>query len=181
MKSFPAFASSGLSRPKPTDKRLTVYALLISPARDRRFYRFASFSPRYRGGRAVVKVYLRDKVRAGRCAINQYVPAWAKTSRRRRPTIVRNWHDSNGLSIHAGNGGVILASAEQSKHRCEQLCDGKPLRIRPVAAWRREFSGKPRFRRRHDLANQAPGYPERRLGKGKAELVEIPTNDENQR
>ncbi len=49
---FPRFREFWIERPKPTDKRLTVYALLDSP-RATGAYRFVIIRPRYRGGRAV--------------------------------------------------------------------------------------------------------------------------------
>ncbi|VEA77722.1 glucan biosynthesis protein G [Salmonella enterica subsp. arizonae] len=75
---FPRFREFWIERPKPTDKRLTVYALLDSP-RATGAYRFVIIPGRDTVVDVQSKVYLRDKVgKLGCCAINQYVPVWAE-------------------------------------------------------------------------------------------------------
>lgn len=116
---------------------MTVYALLDSP-RATGAYRFVIIPGRDTVVDVQSKVYLRDKVgKLGVAPLTSmflFGPNQPSPTTNYRPEL----HDSNGLSIHAGNGEWDLASAEQSKTpRCEQLCDGKPSGIRPVAAWSR--------------------------------------------
>ncbi|TGC21652.1 glucan biosynthesis protein G, partial [Salmonella enterica subsp. enterica serovar Enteritidis] len=58
---FPRFREFWIERPKPTDKRLTVYALLDSP-RATGAYRFVIIPGRDTVVDVQSKVYLRDKV-----------------------------------------------------------------------------------------------------------------------
>ncbi len=99
---FPRFKEFWIERPKPTDKRLTIYALLDSP-RDR------CLQIRGYAGRDTVvdvqsKIYLRDKVgKLGVAPLTSmflFGPNQPSPANNYRPEL----HDSNGLSIHAGNG-----------------------------------------------------------------------------
>ncbi len=79
------------------------------------------------------------------------------------------------MRVMASGFGVRL---NNPKHlRCEQLRKWKPSGIRPQRG--REFSRFEDLDDRYDLRPRALGLPPKGdWGKGKAELVEIPTNDE---
>ncbi len=81
------------------------------------------------------KVYLRDKV--GKLGVAPLTSMFLFGSNQPSPAL--NYrpalHDSNGLSILAGNGEWIWRPLNNPKHLAvSQLCDGKPARVRPAAA-----------------------------------------------
>lgn len=132
---FPRFREFWIERPKPTDKRLTIYALLDSP-RATGAYRFVIMPGRDTVVDVQSKVYLRDKVgKLGVAPLTSmflFGPNQPSPATNFRPEL----HDSNGLSIHAGNGEWIwrpLNNPETSGSK--QLCDGKPAGLWPAAAW----------------------------------------------
>jgi glucans biosynthesis protein len=133
---FPRFREFWIERPNPDEKHLVIYALLDSP-RATGAYRLDV----YPGKEATVdvqsQVYLRDKV--GKLGIAPLTSMFLFGAN--QPSPVMNYrpalHDSNGLSIHAGNGEWIWRPLNNPKHLA-------------VSDW----------------------------GKGKVELVEIPTADE---
>ena len=100
---FPRFREFWIERPKPTDKRLTIYALLDSP-RATGAYRFVIMPGRDTVVDVQSKVYLRDKVgKLGVAPLTSmflFGPNQPSPATNFRPEL----HDSNGLSIHAGNG-----------------------------------------------------------------------------
>ncbi len=87
---FPRFKEFWIERPKPTDKRLTIYALLDSP-RATGAYKFVVMPGRDTVVDVQSKIYLREKSRqTGGCTVNQYVPVWAEPTVACRSLIVRS-------------------------------------------------------------------------------------------
>ena len=112
---FPRFKEFWIERPKPTDKRLTIYALLDSP-RATGAYKFVVMPGRDTVVDVQSKIYLRDKVgKLGVAPLTSmflFGPNQPSPANNYRPEL----HDSNGLSIHAGNGEWIWRPLNNPKH-----------------------------------------------------------------
>jgi glucans biosynthesis protein len=112
---FPRFREFWIERPKATDKRLTIYALLDSP-RATGAYRFVIMPGRDTVVDVQSKVYLRDKV--GKLGVAPLTSMFLFGSNQPSPAL--NYrpalHDSNGLSILAGNGEWIWRPLNNPKH-----------------------------------------------------------------
>ena len=130
---FPRFREFWIERPKATDKRLTIYALLDSRARPAPIVLWLCWRDTVVDVQS--KVYLRDKVgKLGVAPLTSmflFGPNQPSPTTNYRPEL----HDSNGLSILAGNGEWIWRPLNNPKHRRQQLCDGEPARVWPAAAW----------------------------------------------
>ena len=175
---FPRFKEFWIERPKPTDKRLTIYALLDSP----RATGAGANSWLCQGGHGgwpdvQSKIYLRDKVGKPGLYVNQYVPVWAE------PTVAckqlsSELHDSNGLSIHAGNGEWIWRPLNNPGDLAVSSFSMENPQGFGLLQRGRDFSRFEDLDDRYDLRPSAWVTPKGEWGKGSVELVEIPTNDE---
>lgn len=174
---FPRFREFWIERPKPTDKRLTVYALLDSP-RATGAYRFVIIPGRDTVVDVQSKVYLRDKVgKLGVAPLTSmflFGPNQPSPTTNYRPEL----HDSNGLSIHAGNGEWIWRPLNNPKHLAVSSYAMENPQGFGLLQRGREFSRFEDLDDRYDLRPSAWITPKGDWGKGKVELVEIPTNDE---
>ncbi len=74
---FPRFKEFWIERPKPTDKRLTIYALLDSP-RATGAYKFVVMPGVTRLWMCSRKSICAIKSANWGCTVNQYVPVWAE-------------------------------------------------------------------------------------------------------
>ncbi|ATA23581.1 glucan biosynthesis protein G [Brenneria goodwinii] len=174
---FPRFREFWIERPKPADKHLVIYALLDSP-RATGAYRFVI----YPGSDSVVdvqaKVYLRDKV--GKLGVAPLTSMYLFGPNQPSPTL--NYrpalHDSNGLSIHAGNGEWIWRPLNNPRHLSVSTYAVENPKGFGLLQRGRNFSSYEDLDDRYDLRPSGWIEPKGDWGKGKVELVEIPTADE---
>ena len=103
---FPRFKEFWIERPKPQDKQLVIYALLDSP-RATGAYRFVLHPGKETTVDVRSKIYLRDTV--GKLGIAPLTSMFLFGANQPSPAMnYRNeLHDSDGLSIHNGNGEWI--------------------------------------------------------------------------
>ncbi|WP_370654062.1 glucan biosynthesis protein G [Methylophaga sp.] len=174
---FPEFREFWIQRPKSGEDNLVIYALLDSPSATGA-YRF-DLQP----GTATVldveaKVYLRKQVHelglATLTSMFLYDGRQPPSQHNFRPQI----HDSNGLSIHAGNGEWIwrpLNNPDGVSVSTWQIENPKGFGLLQRG---REFS---RFQDLDDLYHLRPsGWIETKSdwGKGRIKLIEYRTADE---
>lgn len=174
---FPDFREFWIERPKPEDRHLVIYALMDSP-RATGAYRMV-----LRPGEDSVldvesRVFLRDKVdKLGIAPLTSmflYGPHQPSESQNFRPAL----HDSNGLAIHTGSGEHLwrpLNNPRQLTVSTFQVDNPKGFGLLQRG---HEFSRYEDLDDRYDLRPSAWIEPKGDWGKGKVELVEIPTADE---
>lgn len=174
---FPRFTEFWVEKPDPQDKQLVIYALLDSP-RSTGAYRLV-LRP---GTDSVVdvqsRVYMRDRVsRLGVAPLTSMYLFGAN-----QPSRVLNFrhelHDSNGLSIHAGNGEWIWRPLNNPKHLSTSSFTVENPKGFGLLQRAREFSRFEDLDDRYDRRPSAWIEPRGDWGKGTVELVEIPTADE---
>ncbi|CNI22699.1 glucan biosynthesis protein G [Yersinia frederiksenii] len=174
---FPRFREFWIERPKPNDKHLVIFALLDSP-RATGAYRFVIYPGRDTTIDVQAKVFLRDKVEklgiAPLTSMFLFGPSQPSTVLNYRPAL----HDSNGLSIHAGNGEWIWRPLNNPKHLSVSTYTVENPKGFGLLQRGREFSQYEDLDDRYDLRPSAWVEPRGDWGKGKVELVEIPTADE---
>ncbi len=174
---FPRFTEFWIKRPAPQDKQLTIYALLDSP-RATGAYQFI-LKP---GADSVVdvqaRVFLRDQVNklgiAPLTSMFLFGPNQQVNKRNYRSAI----HDSNGLAIHAGNGEWLWRPLNNPQNLTVSTFQIESPKGFGLLQRGREFSRFEDLKDRYDLRPSAWIEPQGDWGKGKVELVEIPTADE---
>jgi glucans biosynthesis protein len=87
-------------------------------------------------------------------------------------------HDSNGLAIHTGDGEWLWRPLNNPKHVALSTFQVNNPRGFGLLQRGREFSSYEDLKDRYDLRPSAWIEPQGDWGKGKVELVEIPTPDE---
>jgi len=174
---FPRFKEYWVERPKPQDKHLVIYALLDSP-RAAGAYRFI-----IRPGKETVvdvqsKIYLRDNV--GKLGVAPLTSMFLFGPN--QPSPIVNYrpelHDSNGLSIHAGNGEWIWRPLNNPKHLAVSTFTVENPKGFGLLQRGRDFSQFQDLDDRYDKRPSGWVEPQGDWGKGRVELVEIPTADE---
>lgn len=174
---FPVFKEFWIEQPKPQDKHLVIYALLDSP-RATGAYRFIVRPGRDTKVDVDSKIYLRDNI--GKIGISPltsmflFGPNQPSPRANYRPAM----HDSNGLSIHSGNGEWVWRPLNNPRHLSVSTFKIENPRGFGLFQRGREFS---RFQDLDEQYEKRPtGWiePKGDWGKGQIELVEIPTADE---
>jgi len=174
---FPRFREFWIERPKPEDKHLVIYALLDSP-RSTGAYKLI-LRP---GSDTIVdvksRVFLRDHV--SRLGIAPLTSMFLFGSN--QPSKVLNYrpalHDSEGLSIHAGNGEWLWRPLNNPRHLAVSNFSVENPRGFGLLQRQRDFS---HFEDLDDNYQKRPSAwiePRGDWGKGTVDLVEIPTADE---
>ncbi|MDO7902645.1 glucan biosynthesis protein G [Pseudomonas sp. K1(2024)] len=174
---FPRFREFWIEKPKPNDKHLVIYALLDSP-RSTGAYKMI-LRP---GDDTIVdvksKVFLRDHVsRLGIAPLTSmflFGPNQPSKVQNYRPAL----HDSEGLSIHAGNGEWLWRPLNNPKHLAVSNFSVENPRGFGLMQRQRAFSD---FEDLDDNYQKRPSAwiePKGDWGKGTVDLVEIPTADE---
>lgn len=174
---FPRFKQFWIERPKPQDKHLVIYALLDSP-RATGAYRFLITPGKDSTVDVQSKVYLRDKV--GKLGVAPLTSMYLFGAN--QPSPVPNYrpalHDSNGLSIHAGNGEWIWRPLNNPKHLAVSTFTVENPRGFGLLQRGRDFDKYQDLDDRYDMRPSGWIEPKGDWGKGRVELVEIPTSDE---
>lgn len=174
---FPRFREFWVEKPKPTDKHLVIYALLDSP-RSTGAYKLI-LRP---GSDTLVdvksKVFLRDHV--SRLGVAPLTSMYLFGSN--QPSKVLNYrpalHDSEGLSIHAGNGEWLWRPLNNPKHLAVSSFSVENPRGFGLLQRQREFSHYEDLDDNYQKRPSAWIEPRGDWGKGTVDLVEIPTADE---
>ncbi|TWH76586.1 glucans biosynthesis protein [Azomonas agilis] len=174
---FPRFKEFWIEYPQPDRRNLIIYALLDSP-RATGAYRF-QITP---GPDSVVdveaRVYLRDNVAklgiAPLTSMYLFGPNQPSRQVNYRPAL----HDSNGLAIHAGNGEWLWRPLNNPKRLSVSTFTVENPKGFGLLQRGHNFSQYEDLEDRYDL--RPSGWVEvvGDWGKGRIELVEIPTPDE---
>ena len=174
---FPRFREFWIEKPKPNDKHLVIYALLDSP-RSTGAYKL-TLRP---GADTLVdvksRVYLRDHVsRLGIAPLTSmylFGPNQPSKVMNYRPAL----HDSEGLSIHAGNGEWLWRPLNNPKHLAVSNFSVENPRGFGLLQRQRAFSDYEDLDDEYEKRPSAWIEPKGDWGKGTVDLVEIPTADE---
>jgi glucans biosynthesis protein len=174
---FPRFTEFWVEKPKATDKHLVIYALLDSP-RSTGAYKL-TLRP---GSDTVVdvksRVYLRDHVsRLGIAPLTSmylFGPNQPSRVMNYRPAL----HDSEGLSIHAGNGEWLWRPLNNPKHLAVSNFSVENPRGFGLMQRHRDFKDYEDLDDNYQKRPSAWIEPKGDWGKGTVDLVEIPTADE---
>ncbi|WP_152473176.1 glucan biosynthesis protein G [Tatumella saanichensis] len=174
---FPRFKEFWIERPKPQDKQLTIYALLDSP-RATGAYRFVIHPGQSSTVDVSSKIFLRDSV--GKLGIAPLTSMFLFGANQPSPTM--NYrdelHDSDGLSLHNGNGEWIWRPLNNPRRLAVSTYSLEDPKGFGLLQRNRDFSHYQDLDDRYDQRPSAWIEPKGNWGKGHVELVEIPTNDE---
>jgi glucans biosynthesis protein len=174
---FPRFREFWVEKPKPNDKHLVIYALLDSPRST------GAYKLTLRPGEDTLvdvksRVYLRDHVsRLGIAPLTSmflFGPNQPSKVQNYRPAL----HDSEGLSIHAGNGEWLWRPLNNPKHLAVSNFSVENPRGFGLLQRQRAFSDFEDLDDEYEKRPSAWIEPKGDWGKGTVDLVEIPTADE---
>lgn len=174
---FPQFSEFWLQQPKATDKELTIYALLDS-RRVTGAYRFVLKPGAETAVEVKAQLYLRENVTTLGIAPLTSMYFFGENQRSEvedhRPEV----HDSDGLSVRSGSGEWIW----------RPLVNPKRLLVTSFALDNpqgfgmmqrdRAFTAYQDLESRYEKRPSAWIEPKGKWGKGRVELVQIPTPDE---
>ncbi len=159
------------------DRHLVIYALLDSP-RATGAYRFVLRPGDDARLDVQAKVYLREAVStlglAPLTSMFLFDPKQPAGQPSYRPAL----HDSNGLAIHAGNGEWLWRPLNNPQRLAVSTWQVENPRGFGLLQRGREFSRFEDLDDRYDLRPSAWIEPRGDWGKGRVQLVEIPTKDE---
>ncbi|MFB4392499.1 MULTISPECIES: glucan biosynthesis protein G [unclassified Pseudomonas] len=174
---FPRFTEFWVEKPKPADKHLVIYALLDSP-RATGAYKLTVRPSNDTIVDVKSRVFLRDNVsRLGIAPLTSmylFGPNQPSRIMNYRPAL----HDSEGLSIHAGNGEWLWRPLNNPKHLAVSNFSVENPRGFGLMQRQRAFSD---YEDLDDNYQRRPSTwiePKGDWGKGTVDLVEIPTADE---
>ncbi|XQM35266.1 Glucans biosynthesis protein G [Cupriavidus sp. H19C3] len=174
---FPAFREFWIVRPNAQDKQLVFYALLDSK-RATGAYRFELVPGADATLKVQARVFMRDRVTklgvAPLTSMFLFGPNQQRDPYNFRPAL----HDSNGLSIHTGDGEWLWRPLNNPRHLAISQFTVNNPRGFGLLQRGRDFSGYEDLKDRYDLRPSAWIVPDGDWGQGKVELVEIPTPDE---
>lgn len=174
---FPRFSEFWIEHPAPDRRNLVIYALLDSP-RATGAYRMVVTPGKDSTLDVEAKVFLRENVAklgiAPLTSMYLFGPNQPSNQPNFRPAI----HDSNGLAIHAGNDERIWRPLNNPRRLAVSTFAVENPRGFGLMQRGHDFSQYEDLDDRYDL--RPSGWVETRgdWGKGKVELVEIPTPDE---
>jgi len=174
---FPYFREFWIERPKAGDKHLVIFALLDSP-RATGAYRFI-LRP---GNDAVVdvksRVFLRDNVNKLGVAPLTSMFLYGSNQRSAKANYRPALHDANGLAIHTGSDEHIWRPLNNPQNLAVSTFEVQNPKGFGLLQRGRDFA---QYEDLDDHYEQRPSVwiePKGEWGKGKVELVEIPTPDE---
>jgi len=174
---FPAFREFWIERPTGQGKVLVFYALMDSK-RATGAYRFELIPGEDSVLKVQARVFMRGPVTklgiAPLTSMFLFGPNQMRDANNFRPAL----HDSNGLSIHTGDGEWLWRPLNNPKHLAISTFQVNNPRGFGLMQRGREFSAFEDLKDRYDLRPSAWIEPQGDWGKGHVELVEIPTPDE---
>ena len=174
---FPRFREFWIARPANSDKHLVVYALLDSP-RATGAYRFTIIPGEDTTVEVRSRIYLRAPVTklgiAPMTSMYLYGSAQPSGTQNFRPEL----HDSDGLAFHAGNGEWLWRPLNNPRRLANSSFLVENPRGFGLQQRGRDFRQYEDLDERYDLRPTLWVEPRGDWGKGRIELVEIPTSDE---
>ncbi len=174
---FPRFREFWIARPAAKEKHVVIYALLDSP-RATGAYRF-TFTP---GEDTQVdvrgRVYLRSNV--GKLGIAATASMFLYGANQPAPgaNLRPELHDSDGLAIQAGNGEWIWRPVNNPRRLATSSYAIENPRGFGLLQRERDFDNYQDLDDRYETRPSLWIVPKGDWGKGRVELVEIPTNNE---
>jgi glucans biosynthesis protein len=174
---FPRFVEFWLERPAPADKQLTIYALLDSP-RAAGAYRFVLKPGRETSMDVTARLFLRGEVGKLGLAPLSSMYYFGSNQHADHEDYRPQTHDSDGLSLLAGNGEWIWRPLVNPK----RLLVTSFATIDPqgfgLQQRDRRFDSYEDLAARYDLRPSVWIEPLGKWGSGRIELVQLPTPDE---
>ncbi|CAG2142250.1 Glucans biosynthesis protein G [Cupriavidus campinensis] len=174
---FPAFREFWIERPTAPGKPLVFFALMDSQ-RATGAYRFELMPGTDATLKVQARVFMRGAVTklgiAPLTSMFLFGPNQQRDANNFRPAL----HDSNGLSIHTGDGEWLWRPLNNPRHLAISTFQVNNPRGFGLMQRGREFSAYEDLKDRYDLRPSAWIEPQGDWGRGKVELVEIPTPDE---
>jgi glucans biosynthesis protein len=174
---FPRFVEFWIERPAPAAEELVVYALLDSP-RVTGAYRFVLKPGTDTTLDVKTQLYLRDAVAKLGIAPLTSMFFFGENQRSEREDYRPEVHDSDGLSVNAGDGEWIWRPLLNPKRLLvTSFATVNPIGFGLMQRDRR-FSRYEDLESRYDLRPSAWVEPKAPWGTGRIELVQLPTPDE---
>jgi glucans biosynthesis protein len=174
---FPRFREFWVSRPANADKHIVIYALLDSP-RATGAFRF-TINP---GEDTTVDVKSRVYLRAPVAKLGIAPMASMFLYGSNQPTTASNFrpelHDSDGLAFHAGNGEWLWRPLNNPRRLSTSSFGMENPKGFGLQQRGREFSRYEDIDDRYETRPSLWVEPSGNWGKGRVELIEIPTADE---
>lgn len=174
---FPQFTEFWIKRPAPKDKQLEIYALLDS-RRATGAYRFLLKPGTSTAMDVKAQLFLRENVTKLGIAPLTSMYFFGENQRSQTEDYRPEVHDSDGLSIHSGTGEWIW----------RPLVNPKRLLVTSYALSNpagfglmqrdRTFSNYEDLEARYERRPSAWVEPKGKWGRGRVELIQIPTPDE---
>jgi glucans biosynthesis protein len=174
---FPRFVEFWIERPAPTAEELVVYALLDSP-RVTGAYRFVLKPGAETAIEVKAQLHMRDGVAKLGLAPLTSMYLFGENQRSEREDYRPEVHDSDGLSIHAGDGEWIWRPLVNPKRLLvTSFATVNPIGFGLMQRDRR-FSRYEDLESRYDARPSTWVEPKGPWGNGRIELVQLPTPDE---
>lgn len=174
---FPQFSEFWLQQPKATDKELTIYALLDS-RRVTGAYRFVLKPGAETAVEVKAQLYLRENVTTLGIAPLTSMYFFGENQRSEvedhRPEV----HDSDGLSVRSGNGEWIWRPLVNPKRLLVTSFSLDNPQGFGMMQRDRAYTSYQDLESRYEKRPSAWIEPKGKWGKGRVELVQIPTPDE---
>ena len=174
---FPRFREFWIERPEADRRNLVIYALLDS-ARATGAYRMVLTPGKDSTLDVEARVFLREPVeKLGIAALTSMYLFGSN-----QPSALLNYrpqlHDSEGLAIHAGSGEWIWRPLNNPKRLATSSFSVENPRGFGLLQRTRDFGRYEDLDDRYDLRPSGWVEPKGDWGKGRVELIEIPTPDE---
>ncbi|HKQ30209.1 MAG TPA: glucan biosynthesis protein G [Burkholderiales bacterium] len=174
---FPHFVEFWIERPAPAAEELSIYALLDSP-RVTGAYRFVLKPGAETAMDVKVQLYLRTDVTKLGLAPLTSMFLFGENQRSEREDYRPEVHDSDGLSINAGDGEWIWRPLVNPKRLLvTSFATVSPIGFGVMQRDRR-FSRYEDMESRYDMRPSVWVEPKGPWGTGRVELVQLPTPDE---
>ncbi|GAA4329305.1 glucan biosynthesis protein G [Pigmentiphaga soli] len=175
---FPRFVEYWIQRPSSADKHIVVFALLDS-RRVTGAYRFTITPGEDTTVQVRSRIFLREPVAKLGLAPMTSMFLYGTNQPPTGPVNFRpELHDSDGLSFHAGNGEWLWRPLNNPKRLATSSFSIENPRGFGLMQRGREFERYEDIDDRYELRPSLWIEPEGDWGKGRVELVEIPTADE---
>lgn len=174
---FPVFREFWLIKPGPTDTRMVIYALLDSPS-IAGAYRFEIMPGAPTEMAVEARLFARKDIQKLGVAPLTSMYMWGENHTRFVDDFRPEVHDSDGLLMAASNGEWIWRPISNHRQlRVSSMLDENPKGF-GLLQRDRDFDHYMDMEARYELRPSMWVIPEGNWGKGRAELVEIPSDSE---
>jgi glucans biosynthesis protein len=174
---FPQFSEFWLERPKANAKQLTIYALLNS-RRVTGAYRFVLTPGTDTAVDVTAKLYLRSNVTTLGIAPLTSMYFFGENQRSEIEDYRPEVHDSDGLSVHSGTGEWLWRPLVNPKRLLVTSFGLNNPQGFGMMQRGRDFSEYQDLEARFEKRPSVWIEPKGKWGKGRIELIQIPTPDE---